>query len=586
MITDEKDKRSTSEEDSVITITRFFTLPPITVSYLILFITVILLSYTLHITEGLPMSITLSSSFFVLVIPTFISSIVIYLLFSRDKFVLVVSPLLGSLLGVFYLSSHFFESSVVLGYGVMSLLWYVIFYFKFGLRKNALVLTLSLITIYALFMYMDELFKAEDTMSSLAKIYISSVIFLIVAWYLFIIINAPMKRRFGVKTTDAILYFWRQWSLGDKGLEEYFERIGTYVRVPFGIISFKPDKSRRSGTGIKPINLLIPYVHFGPFGNLGGSEFSFMLAESLPGNNIVLHGTVTHDFNPVSSNELSSIVNVYSDMLKEMRYHEPKFDYHRIKKDVNLDVLEFGNCGLVGISFHPGSSEDIELGIGLSIINKLKQIFKTPIVFDEHNSDVGSVKPIRIGEVQHYKLESVVDEWLTSHKRSGNRKLKVGYFHLPIKTDTIGSAGVKGIVFSSDKDYLLIVFDSNGITPETKTYVEQDLLRFGFDSVVIATTDTHENNSVRGVINPLTRKEYLKIRDDLISRVVDAKEHVIPVKVGCGLRWGKVKVLGPSVSTEIITMINSLVSVLIVLIPLLFIITIVMVFFVVSKINI
>ena len=48
-----------------------------------------------------------------------------------------------------------------------------------------------------------------------------------------------MKKRFGIKSTDAVTQFSQQWLEGEKTLENYFKKIGTTVETDVKVLSFK-----------------------------------------------------------------------------------------------------------------------------------------------------------------------------------------------------------------------------------------------------------------------------------------------------------------------------------------------------------
>ena len=91
-------------------------------------------------------------------------------------------------------------------------------------------------------------------------------------------------------------YLFSAWLYHNKDMEKAFEQVGENAKTLISVMGFK----RRNDT----VFFVTPYVHYGPFGNLGGSEFSHLIAEAIDeahkSRTFVFHGTVTHDLNPVA----------------------------------------------------------------------------------------------------------------------------------------------------------------------------------------------------------------------------------------------------------------------------------------------
>ena len=582
----------TSGEDSVIKITDYFKMPKQSTIIAILLVTLMIFSYFIHIVNNQPISRSVASAFFITVLPTLLIILTFSLLIRTDVkskvflMVILTSAVLSLIYSVGLLFKNNFFYIVVVGYGLIVFSWYLLLNLILGFKKSAVILALIMITYYSIFLFMDSEYRTEGLIESLFKIYLSSIIFILGVVIIFLIINAPMKNRFGIKSTDAITQFSQQWLEGDKKLEHYFRKVGVKVETDVKIISFKRDNDL--------INLIIPNIHFGPFGNLGGSAFPYQISEKIDGKNIILHGTVTHDFDPVSTDQIKPILDACHSILKDMKYEKGYFEYFHNsdkKSHASIDMLVFNRYAITGLSLYPDSSEDIEYGIGMALVNYQKRYYKDAAVFDEHNSDTGHVTPIRIGSPLYNKFIDLIDKAKEEPKRKRYSPICVGYSSINtqnIENRSLGSAGIKCLAIGDKKKVRIIflVLDSNNITPNAKHAIEKQIKSIGIENVIISTTDTHENNAVKGVINPFDMYDFGALNKKIVACVKNAIQDLKPAKIGFGQKNILVYVLGQGMSTEIVSIFNSLISITKILIPLVLIIATIAILFALKSINI
>ncbi len=197
-----------------------------------------------------------------------------------------------------------------------------------------------------------------------------------------------MKKNLGVSSMDALSMFLSQWLYGEKDLEEAFEGIGEEVETLVWVGKFEGKKNSAL--------FVVPYIHFGPFGNLGGSEFTWQIADSLccdyagerkhtlrhQRDVFVFHGMATHDFNPVSSGEIHNVVGACRRAIAKLRPKMAKLSFSTCRMGtvraaalhidadpgvpVHVDLRQFFREGL-----HRGGARDAQgaaggLGRGLA----------------------------------------------------------------------------------------------------------------------------------------------------------------------------------------------------------------------------
>lgn len=527
---------------------------------------------------------SMANALFNLALPALLTTITIYIInrslsFKRILFLSFIATIIYGLCYLFYLAflSHFGLYPILIGFGLVFITWYVTARIFFGLDKGALLFAVIQLIFNSLFLLTNTYIPLEQNSSAvLIKIYFASFLFLAIIYYILIIINAPMKKTFGLASTDAITMFINQWFDKETTLETELERIGEEINSEVRFIKFK-------GKSLD-LTLVIPYIHFGPFGNLGGSEFSYKIANELKelGNVMVFHGTATRDFNPVSSAELYKITEPIKNTT--LTYKPAKgYISSSMIQNCNINCLEVNETTVMGLSQHPKSTEDIDYGLGKALINKAEQYISNSIIIDEHNSETGEISPITPGDKTFTVFEDLIGNTLEYHNK--HHKLKVGYAEqINISLPCIGTAGVKVAMFNANKELVTIVLDSNGVRPEVKTTI-CDYFKKENRIVQVCTTDTHEINTVRGVLNPVMKNDLNQLIP-IISQLIQQCETTSQnVKVGYGKSPIKIKVVGRKQTAEIVSIINTTMAIIKFGIPFVIIATLIMLLWALSMIE-
>jgi putative membrane protein len=458
-------------------------------------------------------------------------------------------------------AAFYAELSLFLGAGVIFLVWYVIGRLVFILKLRSAFFAIIQLFIHLLFLFNSGIIVFEKgPINAIPKFYIVSFIFLGALYMFFLIINAPMKKSFGISSTDAFSMFVAQWLYQNKDLEEALENVGKKARTILSFLAFDRGKDK--------VFFVIPCVHFGPFGNLGGSEFSYLIANELDkkggSTTFVFHGTATHDLNPVSSKELDNIIRVCEESIKEAKYEKAEISFNRATaKECIADVLNINDCAFVGLTRAPYITEDINFGLGLAMMAEGEKYRKLVIVADQHNAETGEITTFEPGDEIGFNYIEAIKKALTEKKLEKN-KLMIGISKRAVDLPFIGSGGIKTAVFSSTPEYALILIDANGITPQFYERIISEVKNVGKQynknlAVAVYTTDTHEINIIRGGLNPV-KEEWLllkEIKTSVAEAILDMKE----ARFFATKKWFDINVLGSKQSIEIISTVNSIVAV-------------------------
>ncbi|MCK4319200.1 DUF2070 family protein [Candidatus Micrarchaeota archaeon] len=434
-----------------------------------------------------------------------------------------------------------------LGAAVVFILWYLIARIVFVLQWRSLIFATIQLFFHILSLLWWGLFPLAEPLEKIFfKFYLAAFILLALLYGFFLLVNAPMKRRFGVSSVDAVSMFFAQWFYEEKAIEKTFKDIGEEAETYVSLVSFKRKD--------RIINMVVPYVHFGPFGTLGGSNFSADIPRLLKGETVVFHGTVTHDMNPVTSDEIKKIITACRNILSNP-YRNSSFSFSSSKKaECHVSSLSFNDSSMLFLTRAPYTTEDIPFGTGMFLINKAEQFVKNATIIDQHNAETGEVTYVEPHSPEAFRYMDAIEELFG--KKVKNIPLKVGFSKCRIESEVMGDAGIKILSFPG---ITIIVFDSNGIDPDSEKNLRTKLEKKFRRKIILCTTDTHKVNTVRGVLNPLRYSGGLEVRvQKLISESI---KDMRPAKVLGKKEKIRINVFGAKQAIEIVSTISAIVAV-------------------------
>lgn len=532
---------------------------------------------------------------FLLTIPGILTSIIVKIMIRRVPFKrIVATTFVGEFIyAAAYLVSFFLnninpfyaQASVIIGAAIVFALWYVIARLVFILKYRSFIFAIVQLLFHIAFLLSSNiLYIGNEPITSVAKFYLAGFILLGSLYLFFIIINAPMKRSFGLSSTDALTSFVNQWLYQNKDLEEAFESIGEKARTFVNVFGFKRKNDE--------IFFVVPYVHYGPFGNLGGSEFSYLLPLALKKHygfkSMVFHGTVTHDLNPVSTGEMEKIMNAFDDCIRDRVYSGVKVGLAFGESgECKATSLVFGdNSAFVGVSRAPYVTEDINFGLGMSMTFAAEKSMPMISLVDQHNAETGEVTSFEPTDPIGHRYMDAVQNCIASKIKSN--KLVLGFSERAVSAPFVGKSGIKVAIFSSSPEYVLILIDSNGVTPEFNENIVKTVKELGKKynkewEVGVYTTDTHQVNMIRGVLNPL--REESNILEDIKTAVIDAMFDMQPAKFFSGRKWFDINVLGAKQSIEMISTVNAIYSISKIIAPLILFGSIIAILFILLRLG-
>jgi putative membrane protein len=142
------------------------------------------------------------------------------------------------------------------------------------------------------------------------------VIYALAVWLFLVVIDQPWRSSLGVSALDFLRGFIGHIAEGTRELEEFFEDIGEEAVVPVTVLSI-----RRPG-GEEKARFVLPMIHPGPMGDIGGGNLPVRIAERTDGLAFPPHATAGHDFNLVTEREVDEVLAVPADAYQRIQYDE------------------------------------------------------------------------------------------------------------------------------------------------------------------------------------------------------------------------------------------------------------------------
>ena len=298
----------------------------------------------------------------------------------------------------------------------------------------------------------------------------------------------------------------------EKRLNRFFYEFYVDRKVPVSVMVFKGKE------GIKGV-FVAPYMHPGPFGEVGGSNIPNKLASILNMDNlIVFHTTTTHDNNIATDEDVEKIANAVKEMLNGKCEYSEFSDAKRGKIDgVKYFAQRFGDYAFISLLPENAQFDDVELNTGLAIIKAAKKELKDAMTIDSHNCFDENAVPLSLTPMDVMEIEKD----LKSLKP--DRKIKMGFSHVEFDGKSIGPGGIRAAVFEyGSKRIAYILMDGNNIKKGLRGKIRGEIKNV--DEVELFSTDNHIVNMSMMDLNPVGQSDSW---DSIVAACQEAVNHAL-----------------------------------------------------------
>ncbi|WP_336034913.1 DUF2070 family protein [Halobacterium yunchengense] len=369
-----------------------------------------------------------------------------------------------------------------------------------------------------------------------------------VATYGFVaVIDRPWQRSLGVSVLDFVRGFIGHIAEGSRELEDFFEQIGEDAVVPVTVLAF-----RRTADESEKARFVLPMIHPGPMGEIGGGNLPQRVAESASGLAFPPHATAGHDFNLVTEREVETLVDAAATAYERIDYTADATPAVRVQAgEAKLLGQAFGDDALLVSTFAPEYADDVEYAVGLAATAEARvEGVDDVLLVDAHNcnnglegDDLGHVYPGSRRSFDMIQGAGEAARRLADADR-GPLELGVAWDRTPWRpVDGIGPLGVRVAVLEADGErtaYVLV--DGNNMEPGLR---EEVLDAVGdVDHAEVMTTDTHIVNTVESTNQVGDAVDWAELCDLVADLAAAAVDDLEPVEAGMASERAEVTVFG------------------------------------------
>jgi len=388
------------------------------------------------------------------------------------------------------------------------------------------------------------------------------IIYALAVWLFLVVIDQPWRSSLGVSALDFLRGFIGHIAEGTRELEEFFEEIGEEAVVPVTVLSV-----RRPG-GEEKARFVLPMIHPGPMGEIGGGNLPRRVAESADGLAFPPHATAGHDFNLVTEREVDKILSTAETAYQNLEYDDQATTGHRVTEgEATLTGQAFGSDALVVNTYAPGCADDVEYAVGLSAMSEARvDGLDDVLLVDAHNcndglegDDLGHVVP---GSQRSFDMLHGAGQLgrLLTDAETGQLNCGIAWDETPWEPEEgVGPLGIRVCVFEvNGQRTAYVLIDGNNMEPGLRQRIID--AAEGVDLMEVMTSDTHIVNTVEAenqVGQAIPGKEIVALIGDLVDRAVADLE---PVEAGIASEQATVTVFGNDRTETLASTANAMVS--------------------------
>ncbi|NHN42594.1 DUF2070 family protein [Halorubellus sp. JP-L1] len=376
-------------------------------------------------------------------------------------------------------------------------------------------------------------------------------------------IDRPWRANMGVSVLDFVAGFIGHIAEGSTELEDFFEQVGEEAVVPVTVTSFR----REDGT--EKARWVLPMIHPGPMGEIGGGNLPLRVAESADGLAFPPHATAGHDFNLVTEREVDEIIERANDAYDAIEYgSEAAKSVRTVEGNAKVLGQAFSDDVLLVSTHSPEFADDVDYAVGLSCAAEARAGgFENVLLVDAHNcnnglqgEDLGHVTP---GSERSFDMMQASKAAADALAEADQYPLRMGTAWDETKwepLDGIGPLGVRVAVTEvDDQRTAYVLVDGNNMEPGLR---ERMLKALGdrVDDAEVMTTDTHIVNQVEAsnqVGEALDADELVRVVGGLVDDAIDDLE---PVEAGMATERATVTVFGNDRTETLASHANVMVS--------------------------
>ena len=376
-----------------------------------------------------------------------------------------------------------------------------------------------------------------------------SVLYALAVYVFLVTIDRPWRQSLGVSVLDFVRGFVGHIAEGTRELESFFEQLGEDAVVPVTVMGV------RGADGTEKARFVLPMIHPGPMGEIGGGNLPKRVARTADGLAFPPHATAGHDFNLVTEREVDTLIEAADRAHDRIEYGAEATPPVRVREgESKLLGQAFGGDALAVATHAPGCADDVDFSVGLSTAAEARTAgLRNVMLVDAHNcnngldgDDIGHVVP---GSRRSFDMMRAARRLGDRLADADERPLRVGVAWDPTDwepEDGIGPLGVRvAVVEAGEGDaasrtvYCLV--DGNNMNPGVR---EELLSVVDADETEVMTTDTHVVNTMEATNQVGDEIEVEELTAVVEALVAEAEADLEPAEVGMAVEHAEVTVFG------------------------------------------
>jgi putative membrane protein len=362
----------------------------------------------------------------------------------------------------------------------------------------------------------------------------------------------PITNSYGIDGASVFRAFLEHWITGgDAGrreIEGFFRSFSEPSIAKSEVIAFR----EKGGSPIA--TLVIPTLHPGPWGELGGSDLPRKVSASLKGEHglvFTFHGASDHDLNPADMEEVDKLGRAVKGALEDLdKWTDEASGSIRVVDGTDALAQAFNRAVLAATTSAPDPTDDVDWAVGYAIEQEMEKVGAKPGAFiDCHNCLLPGAGHVPFGTPRARKIQDQVVEVTERALKAQRGGFKVGVGHVPNEGELIsmGPTGIQALVVEvEDQRTAWVLTDGNNMVCGLRERVRDSLLE-KVEEAEVLTTDNHIVNVTVGGFNPIGEKDdqalFVRRCNDAVDLALadlrEAEAAATRVEVGDVLVWGK-----------------------------------------------
>ncbi|MBS7632360.1 DUF2070 family protein [Candidatus Bathyarchaeota archaeon] len=410
----------------------------------------------------------------------------------------IIFLLAGTTLTVAVNSPWWWMRFCLLGFSAVLLLRLVVFRAVSGLRSFRSHSASFLQPVLHLIIFLAFWAKIgfEINLQMLIFLVFSTVLGFVSTLLFLSILDRVGKETVGVPALSLLKAFLLNWVLGlIAPFEELLERLGEETDVEVSLIRFGYPKSKAA--------IVVPFVHPGPFKNIGSSALPYMIKTELEAEYGcvvgVPHGLFGHELDLASQAQNQKLIKALAGSADCTPFEAKASPFISLSNDLATASCQiFGNSVFLSFTLSPRTTEDFPKELGIFARQEAeKNDLECSAVVNAHNCIDGSFDMQKTLDA----IQNVAAKAIKKAASLNRQPFSVGAATVFPKEfglkDGMGLGGITAIVVKvAEQKAAYIIIDGNNMITGLRERMLSALRSLGVEEGEIFTTDTHVVNAV------------------------------------------------------------------------------------------